>query len=56
MSLHRPKASVELAKTLMERQATENKISNGFISGIERMKLEEHKLAVEKGDEPPALS
>lgn len=51
-----PKASANLSKQLMERIDVDKKVSEGFMAGVQRMKAEEHKLAVQRGDEPPALS
>lgn len=54
--IHSPKASANLSKQLMERIDVDKKVSEGFMAGVQRMKAEEHKLAVQRGDEPPALS
>ena len=51
-----PKSSATLAKQIMDRMEVDKKMTDGFKAGIQRMKAEEHKLAVEHGDEPPALS
>ena len=51
-----PKASATLAKQIMDRMDVDKKMTDGFKAGVQRMKAEEHKLAVERGDEPPALS
>ena len=34
----------------------DKRMTDGFKAGVQRMKAEEHKLAMERGDEPPALS
>ena len=50
------KASAALAKEVTDRAAVDDELAEGFTKGAQRLKQEMKKLAVESGDEPPALS